>query len=384
MTLGANIGADATVLFSLTVVLNSDSRDYRHLGDGRRSFPFACTKPLQRLGVRQMTETGPGGISRKDCDTNEPPWRLMSKNIIICSDGTGNTAIKNRGTNVFKLFEAVDLNGHRTDPNLTPQIALYDDGVGTDAAELLAGQAQATDLDRLDHVLRQNPQWNLEGLCTHFQSGSDITAANSRSHEQLKKLEAVTKKLQRPQAIVHVLNSSAALALAEEKNGAIHWGFRPGISLYGADPQGEAEMKLGLKPVLSWVSKVSVVHQLLPGESVSYNATWTAKQPSTIAVLPVGYADGYARMNSNKAHVLCRGFKAPVVGTVCMDAMMVDLTEVEQKTGSIQPGEPIVLLGEQGQNHLSATELAGFAETISYEVLTRIGERVPRVYNDIK
>ena len=240
------------------------------------------------------------------------------------------------------------------------------------------------DADQLEKILRKNSQWNLAGLCTHFQSGGDLADPAARSHRQLALFDAVVRQLRKPTTHVHVLNSSAALAL-RDRGGSC--GFRPGISLYGADPTEAAESKLDLRPVLSWKTSVSVIHHIKIGESVSYDATWTATKSSTIGVLPVGYADGYARAKSKRSHVLCRGLRAPVVGTVCMDAMMVDLTDVELKTGASQGPiglqEPVVLIGEQGGQTITASDLAVINETISYEVLTRIGERVPRVYNQL-
>jgi alanine racemase len=232
---------------------------------------------------------------------------------------------------------------------------------------------EPSDVERLKSVFEKNPQWTLAGLCTHFHSGHDAAQTSA----QLKIFEVIINELKGDTTHVHVLNSSAALALPSKQRSA--WGFRPGVALYGADSD-LTMARLSLKPVLSFKTAVSVIHSLDVGQSVSYNATWTAARRSLIGVLPVGYGDGYARALSNKASVLCRGQRAPIVGTICMDAMMVDLTDIDVEGGPIVAGEPIVLIGEQGGALISAEELAQLSQTISYEVLTRIGERVPRVY----
>jgi alanine racemase len=131
-----------------------------------------------------------------------------------------------------------------------------------------------------------------------------------------------------------------------------------------------------LKPVLSFSTQVAQVRTMAAGESISYNQSYVTPSRRRIAVLPVGYADGYSRTFSNRGWVLIRGSKAPIVGRVCMDMTMVDVTDILD----VKPGDPAVLIGRQGSNEISAMDLARWQDTIPYEVLCGIGHRVRRIY----
>lgn len=241
---------------------------------------------------------------------------------------------------------------------------------------------------RLREWLRENPRFVLEGVCTHLLRGDDAGVPGRESESQLMALAEALKPFQDLPVQVHALNSSGAVNLwhrvAQKQNlgGGGRWplGARPGLAIYGEQPSRDEEVQIRLQPALSFKSHLVMIHRLKEGERVSYNATWRAKRPSLIGVVPVGYADGYSRFLSNKGSVLCKGHRAPVVGTVCMDYFMVDLTEVEKASGVITVGEEIVLIGEQGGSQLTAAEVASLIGTISYEVLTSISERVPRIF----
>ena len=146
--------------------------------------------------------------------------------------------------------------------------------------------------------------------------------------------------------------------------------------LYGYHTLSAPPQDLALKPVMSLTSRVAQIRLLNKGESVSYNRTFTAKKPTRIAVLPVGYADGYNRLLSNKGHVLIKGQQAQIVGRICMDMTMVEVTDIPD----VHPGEEVVLIGQQGTQSITAQDLATMLGTISYEVLCAIGPRVPRIY----
>jgi alanine racemase len=135
--------------------------------------------------------------------------------------------------------------------------------------------------------------------------------------------------------------------------------------------------KIALKPVLTWKTAVLQIRSLPEGSSVSYGRTFVTKRKSRIATLPVGYADGYQRLLSNRGAVLVKGRRAPIVGRVCMDLTMIDVTDIR----GVRRGDEVVLLGRQGRDEISANEMALWAETISYEILTSISARVPRVYH---
>jgi alanine racemase len=170
----------------------------------------------------------------------------------------------------------------------------------------------------------------------------------------------------------HLANSAAMVGLPARDG---HFNLvRPGIALYGVSPAPWIVPPRPFEPVLSW--KTAIVHlKTVPsGTPVSYGGTWTAGRPTRIATLPVGYADGYSRRLSNRAQVLVRGQRAPVVGRVCMDLCMVDVTDIAGTT----LGDEVVLLGRQGAEEIGAVEVAGWMDTIAYEVLCGIGARVPR------
>ncbi|MES2965704.1 MAG: alanine racemase C-terminal domain-containing protein, partial [Bdellovibrionota bacterium] len=156
-------------------------------------------------------------------------------------------------------------------------------------------------------------------------------------------------------------------------------GARPGIGLYGCEPPTDEDTKIGLMPSLALKSHLAAVHKVEMGGRVSYGPTWTAGSEATVGVLPIGYADGYRRALSNKASVLYRGKRCPQIGTICMDYLMIDITEAEDGI-SAKLGEEVVLIGEQGDEVITPQTMADWAGTIPYEILTGIGERVPRVY----
>lgn len=170
-------------------------------------------------------------------------------------------------------------------------------------------------------------------------------------------------------AVFHLANSQAVI------DGRAECLARFGIALYGAYPLARDDRKISLKPVLTWMTQIVLVKQVPPGTPVSYGRTYTTRGKAVIGVLPVGYADGYPRILSNRSHVLVRGRRVPVVGTICMDMMMIDLTAIPD----VKKGEEAVLIGRQGRTEIRAGELAAGAQTISYEIFCRIAERIPRV-----
>jgi alanine racemase len=152
---------------------------------------------------------------------------------------------------------------------------------------------------------------------------------------------------------------------------------RPGIMLYGAYPSAQMARKIELKPSLSWKTRIMQLKKVPGGTSVSYGQTFVTQRESLIATLPVGYADGYQRLLSNRGEALVKGKRAPVAGRVCMDLTMIDVTDI----AGVQPGDEVVLLGRQDGAEITADEMAGWANTISYEIFTSISARVPRIYS---
>ena len=247
--------------------------------------------------------------------------------------------------------------------------------------------ADISDADRILRFLRDNRKFQLEGICTHFLNGEDAGDPEGQSAVQLKKFFEVDEKFREFPHFIHALNSSAAANFfLRKKNNKVNMptrfselGVRPGISLYGGQVTTQESGRLDLRPVMSLKSKIALLHSVSKGEVVSYGARWKAEKDSLIGVVPIGYADGYYRNLSNSGEVLCHGSKLPVIGTVCMDYFMIDLTSIASHK-KIQKGDEVILFGKQNDIQILASDLAQKVGTISYEVLARISGRVPRVY----
>ena len=172
--------------------------------------------------------------------------------------------------------------------------------------------------------------------------------------------------------IKHLNNSAGIMRLGGSFNMV-----RAGIILYGLYPSEEVDKSLlPLQPVLRWVARVSHVKTLEPGREISYGGTYTTPSPRRVATIPVGYADGYPRCLSGMGQVLIGGKRAPILGRVCMDQFMVDVTEIP----GVQVGTPVTLVGTDGNETLSMEEVSGLAHSFNYELPCRIARRVPRVY----
>ncbi|MFO0773338.1 MAG: alanine racemase [Nitrospiraceae bacterium] len=210
------------------------------------------------------------------------------------------------------------------------------------------------------------------GLMTHFADADnpDPTYSLHQIDRFTKVLHAV-RTLGTTVPMVHMANTAGIAHYPQAHFDAV----RPGLGLYGYVSRDTAE-SLGLQPVLSWHTHIVQIRAMQIGDRVSYNGTFTATRASRIAVLPMGYADGYSRMHSNRAQVLVHGMRVPVVGRVCMDMTMIDVTDVPQA----QPGDEVTLIGTQGDQTITAADLAEWQGTIPYEVLCAIGPRVRRIY----
>ncbi len=216
----------------------------------------------------------------------------------------------------------------------------------------------------------------LEGLCSHFANADLADAALtalqiSRFRTTLAQMRAAGFEPRWR----HLSNSAGLLALPEARDGVELNLARPGLALYGLVPAPWLRPPRTLEAVLSWTTAVVHLKSVPAGTPISYGSTWTAPRPSRIATLPVGYADGWSRLLSNRGAVLVRGRRAPIVGRVCMDLCMVDVTDVP----GAEVGDEVVLLGAQGGEVQDAHQLAALQGTIAYDVLCAIGARVPRV-----
>lgn len=212
-----------------------------------------------------------------------------------------------------------------------------------------------------------------EGLMTHFaDADNEEPAFTTLQIELFRALIGRVKASGIDIPLLHAANSAAILL-----HPSAHFTMvRPGIMLYGYHTITHPDSPPDLHPILSLVTRVVQVRSLAPGESVSYNRVFTTRRPSRIAVLRIGYADGYSRLLSNRGAVLISGRRAPIVGQICMDMTMVDVTDIP----NVAPGDEAVLIGRQGGLRITAAHLAAWSQTIPYEVLCAIGPRVRRVY----
>lgn len=175
-----------------------------------------------------------------------------------------------------------------------------------------------------------------------------------------------------PEVRAHIANSAATLKFPMMRLNAV----RCGLLLYGVYPSNDLTQEIVLTPVLSWKTFICFVKRIPAGAYVSYGRTWQATTPTTVVTLPVGYGDGYTRQLSNTGYVLFRGKRRPVVGTVCMNHILVDVGD----EADVQTGEEVVLLGRQMGAEVSAADLAQWAGTVPHEILTRLNPNIERVY----
>lgn len=213
----------------------------------------------------------------------------------------------------------------------------------------------------------------VRGVMSHFPRADE--ADKSFSREQIASFRCVQEEARGFEVeVCHLANSAGILDLPESGFDAV----RPGIAIYGLAPSPAiaSPRVRELRPVLEWRSRVSFLKEVPAGTGLSYGHTFHTKQPSLIATLPVGYGDGLARGLSNRMHVLAGGERCPQVGTITMDQTLVDVTALR---GRVRLGDEAVLIGRQGVAELTADDLAAALGTISYEIVTRLARRVPRI-----
>jgi alanine racemase len=221
-------------------------------------------------------------------------------------------------------------------------------------------------------TLSAYPGVQVEGLFTHMAAADDADLSYTRW--QLARFEGVLRELEAARLLperIHAANSACLLRLPESHYNLV----RPGIALYGLNPSADAPLPPGFRPALAWKCQVAQVRELPEGSSISYGRTYRTPRNARIAVIPVGYADGFRRAPVNWGHVLVHGQRAPVVGRVCMDQSMLDVTEIP----GVREGDEVVLIGTQGDEQLSVDQVAARLGTINYEIVSEILARVPRM-----
>lgn len=236
------------------------------------------------------------------------------------------------------------------------------------------GYQRTEDAVRDVRRMKELPMLEIEGVFTHFANAD--TTEQSFTEKQLQKFAEMTEAMEEAGisfTLKHCSNSAGIIELPEQKFNLV----RAGIISYGMWPSEDVRQDVvRLKPILSLKSHVVYVKEVEAGTTVSYGCTWTADKKRKIATIPVGYGDGYPRSLSNKGYVLIHGQKVPITGRVCMDYLMVDVTDIE----NVRTGDSVTLIGRDGEECITAEELGNLSGRFNYELMCDLGNRIPRIY----
>jgi alanine racemase len=212
----------------------------------------------------------------------------------------------------------------------------------------------------------------VEGIFSHFANADSSDLSDARLQlERFMEVLCFYERHSLPTPMRHIANSAAVLQLPESYLDMV----RPGITLYGIYPSPETARTVAVKPALAWKSRVVYFKVVKAGHAVSYGSTWRPDRDVRVVTVPVGYGDGFFRSMSNRAQVIIRGKKYRQVGAICMDQLMVNI-----EWDSAYNGDEVILLGESEGERITVEDLAEWAGTIPYEILTNINTRVPRLY----
>jgi alanine racemase len=254
----------------------------------------------------------------------------------------------------------------RSGPSVPRVHVKLDSGMGR------LGTRDPAEARNLCRMVGDDPRLELAGLMTHFATADE--PGDDHFPAQLERFTALVDELRphNPGLVVHAANSAATF-----REPASHFDLvRCGVAVYGLDPFGEDPAERGLEPAMSVESYVASVKRFEPGDGAGYGQTWRASEPTDVAVLPIGYGDGWRRSLSNNARVLIGGRAHPLVGTVSMDNVTVDLGP----DSGVEVGDRAVLIGEQGGERILAEEVARRLDTINYEVTCGLTPRVRRAH----
>ncbi len=222
--------------------------------------------------------------------------------------------------------------------------------------------------------VRRSPKIEIEGILSHFSMMDEEIDFTRGQWRAFQGAVATAQELGISCRYLHMASSATLTAFPGYCAGLV----RPGIMLYGSYPTPAFQSLVPLKPVMTLKTRIHFLKRVSPGARISYGGTFTAKRESLVATLPIGYADGYSRHLSNRGEVLIRGKRAPIVGKVCMDFIMVDVTDIPR----VSVGDEVVLMGKQGRERIPTEEIAEKINSVSYDVLCSIGKRVPRIYKE--
>lgn len=215
----------------------------------------------------------------------------------------------------------------------------------------------------------------IEGLFSHFACADE--ADREYTMIQFERFESIVQELNRIGISIPVKHIANSGAIIQYPNFHLNM-VRPGIILYGMYPSNDVDKSIiDIRPAMELKAKVVLVKEVEKGTPVSYGRTFVTKRKSRIATIPIGYADGYSRLLSNRGRVLIHGEYAPIIGNICMDQCMVDVTDIKSE---VKVGDEVVIFGAQGNNKITVEEIAQLCNTINYEIVSLIGKRIPRVY----
>lgn len=270
----------------------------------------------------------------------------------------------------IEMAHALDHAAHQAGIQIPVHIKI-DTGMG----RLGVNEDQA--LDFVQKLRAECPNLILEGVYTHFpvaDSDRDFTLG------QMRRFRDIVYSLENQFITFSYVHAGNSMGLGDYKSDLFNLA-RPGIMLYGVYPLEDLKKKVHLKPVMSVKTKIIFVQTIGKGRGISYGHTFKAKEDITVAVLPIGYSNGYLRSLSNKAFVLVAGLRCPVVGRVTMDQIIVDITAATLSGRIPKISDEAIIMGTQKGESISVDEVAQWADTISYEILCSLGNRLPRVYH---
>lgn len=276
---------------------------------------------------------------------------------------------------VLSLDYARQLSRYAQEANVTVNIHLkVDTGMSRIGFLYQNPERDGASLDEMETAARL-PGLAPEGIFTHFAVSDD---GDQGENFTLAQYDCFRKAVEAMEArglhfaVRHCANSGAVLDYPELQLDMV----RPGIILYGMEPSESIRHPLDLQPAMELKTVISQKKEIPAGATVSYGRTFTASQGTVVATVPIGYADGYPRHFSGKAQMLVRGKRAPIIGRVCMDQLMLDVTDIP----GVEEGDVVTVFGRDGEAFLPVDELAALNDTIHYEMVCLVGKRVPRIY----
>lgn len=270
---------------------------------------------------------------------------------------------------IFTYASACALNEAAEKRNRTVNIHIKVD-TGMSRIGFMAGEACIDDIVRISEL----SNLCLQGIFTHF-ACADMDG-QAPTNLQIQRYNRIIESLNARGIHIPIRHCSNSAGIMEYPHANMNM-VRAGIIIYGLYPSEEVHKDiLDLKPVMSLKSHVTFIKEIPAGTGVSYGATFVTERPTVVATIPVGYADGYMRGLSNKGRVLINGQSAPIIGRVCMDQMMADITELE----GIKEGDTVTLAGRDGDAEISVEEIAALAGSFNYEFVCDVARRVPRAY----